>query len=219
MDNTIFLQQLRESSLEEGRAFIEAHLDELTDHTAIGDLLADEALKQLYNPFLSLKLAELLVLFGDYTHHLSSHALGLKAKGDALVQISHYQAALESLDAAGEEFLSLGDKGNWARSRISWMIASAWLGHVEEAIQHAARAREVFLQNGEPYWVCTIDINTAVIYAHVGRYRDAHDMYERMLEIFPTVNDQSEFSIQRSIAMAELNKGINLARLAKFEQA
>src|SRR5207245_2114496 len=129
----------------------------LTDHAAIGDLLADEALKQLLNPFLSLKLAELLTFFGEVTQNIHAHALGLKAKGDALVQISHYQAALESLDAAGEEFLTRGDEMNWARSRISWMIASAWLGHVEKALEHAALAREVFLRNGEPYWVCMID--------------------------------------------------------------
>src|SRR5437764_4389568 len=104
MDNTVFLSQLRESSLEEGRAFIEAHLDELTDHAAIGELLADEALKQLYNPFLSLKLAELLIFIGEITQNVYAHALGLKAKGDALVQIRHHQAGLECLDAAGEEF-------------------------------------------------------------------------------------------------------------------
>src|SRR5450759_1959742 len=115
MDNTLFLQHLREATLEEGRAYIQSHIVELADHAAIGNLLADEAFTQLYNPFLSLKLAELLIFFGEYTQHLSSHALGLKAKGDALVQIGHHQAAIESLDAAGEEFLNLGDEGNWAR--------------------------------------------------------------------------------------------------------
>ncbi len=219
MDNTLFLQHLRNVSLEEGRAYLQEHSAELADHDAIGALLADEALTQLYNPFVSLKLAELLIYFGEITQNVYAHALGLKAKGDALVQVSHYQAARESLDAAGEEFLSLGDEGNWARSRISWIIASAWLGHVEEAIQHAARAREVFLRDGEPYWVCVIDNNTAVIYAHIGRYQDALNMYESMLEIFPTLSDQSESFIQRSIAIAELNKGLSLARLAKFEQA
>lgn len=219
MNNSSFLQHLCEVTLEEGRAYIQEHIEGLTDHAAIGDLLADEALKQLYNPFLSLKLAELLIFFGDYTHHLPSHGLGLKAKGDALTQLSHYQAAMESLDAAGEEFLRLGDEINWARSRISWMIASAWRGHVEEAIQAATRAREVFLRQGERYWVCIVNHNTAVIYSHIGQYQDALDMYESMLEIFPTLNDQDESFIKRAIALAELNKGLNLARLGRFEQA
>src|SRR5712691_7640088 len=146
MDNNLFLQHLRELSLEDGRAYIQAHIEELADNAAIGVLIADEALRQLYTLFVSLKLAELLIFFGEYVHHPSSHALGLKAKGDALVQIGHYQAAMECLDAAGEEFLSLGDKGDWARSRISWITACMWLDRIEEALQEATRARNVFLQ-------------------------------------------------------------------------
>ena len=142
MDNNLFLQQLRDLSLEDGQAFIQEHAAELADHAVFGDLLADEALNQLYTPFVSLTVAELLIYFGEYVSHVSSHALGLKAKGDALVQIGHFQAAMECLDAAGKMFLRLGDKRNWARSRISWIISSAWLGHVEEALREADRARD-----------------------------------------------------------------------------
>ncbi len=220
MDNDLFLQHLRELSLEEGKAYIQGHVGEFTDHDAIGILYADEALNQLYtNPFVSLKLAELLIFFGEYVQHASPYALGLKAKGDALECIGHAQAAMECLDAAGEEFLRLGDKGNWARSRMSWIMASTWLGHVEEALQQAARARDVFLELGEYYWVCAIDHNTAVIYEQIGRYQDALKLYERMLAIYPTLTDQSEIFIKRAIAMAEVNQAIDLAWLGKFEQA
>ncbi|HET7641378.1 MAG TPA: hypothetical protein VFK47_21895, partial [Ktedonobacteraceae bacterium] len=116
MDNDLFLQQLRELNLDEGRAFIQTHACELADPAAFGVLLADEALDQLYTPFASLKLAELLIFFGEHLQHTSSHALGLKAKGDALEQIGHHQAAMDCLDAAREKFLSLGDDGNAARS-------------------------------------------------------------------------------------------------------
>ena len=118
MDTDLFLRNLRDLPLEEGKAYIKEHIDELSDYAAVGNLLADEALRLLYSPFLSLKLAELLIFFGEYVQHTSSHALGLKAKGDALVQIGHFQAAMENLDIAGDEFLSLDDEGNWARSRI-----------------------------------------------------------------------------------------------------
>src|SRR5258708_6041135 len=116
MKHELFLHYLRDHSLEEGRTYIQMHIMELTDHKTIGELLAEEALHLLYTPFLSLKMAELLSFWGECSFHLPSHALGLKAKGDALFQIGHYKAALECLDAAGEEFLSLGDEGNWARS-------------------------------------------------------------------------------------------------------
>ncbi len=208
MDTNQLLQQLRDLSLEEGRAYIQEHIAELSDHAATGELLAEEALRLLYSPFVSLKLAELLIFYGEYTGHLSSHALGLKAKGDVLRYIGHHQAAIECLDTAGEEFLHLRDECNWARSRISWITASAWLGRVEEALQQATRARDVFLRYGENYWVCIVDSNVAVIYEQLGRYQEAIDLYESMLVIYSTLTNQSETFIKRAIAIAENLKGI-----------
>jgi len=219
MDSDLFLQQLHDLSLEDGRAYIQTHAAELEDHATFGNLLADEALSLLYTPFVSLKLAELLTFLGEYVHYVPSHALGLKAKGDALMLIGHHQAAMECLDTAGDEFLRLKDEGNWARSRISWIVSAAWLGHVEEALQEATRARNMFLQLREYYWVCVIDNNIALIYYYIGRYQDAIKLYESMRVIYPTLTDQSEISIKRSIALAEMNQAVHLASLGKFEQA
>lgn len=219
METEQYLQYLRDHTLEEGRAYIQEHIAELSDHAAIGNLLADEALRLLYSPFVSLKIAELLIFFGEYVHHHLSHALGLKAKGNVLRGIGHHQAAMECLDAAGEEFLRLGDEVGWARSRISWIAACAWLGRVDEALQEAVRARNVLLRNGEYYWVCIIDHNAAVIYTRLGQYQKALELYERMLAIFPTLTDQSETFIKRAIAAAKTNQAKNLAWLGNFEQA
>src|SRR5438874_9000359 len=104
MDTDLFLQKLRDLSLEEGKVYIQEHIDELSDHASVGNLLADEALRLLYTPFVSLKIAELLIFFGEFVQHSLSHALGLKAKGDVLMMIGHHQAALDALDAAGKEF-------------------------------------------------------------------------------------------------------------------
>lgn len=219
MDSDLFLQQLRDLPLEGGRAYIREHIAELSDHKAIAKLLEDEALRVLYTPFLSLKIAELLIFYGEYIGHLSSHALGLKAKGDALLQIGHYQAAIEALDAAGEEFLSLGDDGNWARSRISWVLSAGWLGRIEDALMAGEQAREVFLQLGETYWVCVINNNIAMILDYIGQKEDAIKLYEEMLSIYPTVTDQGETFIQRSVALAQLNLAVLLGWLGEFEQA
>ncbi len=83
MNNDLLLQHLRDLPLEEGKAYIQEHAGELGDYAAVGVLIADEARHQLYTPFLSLKLAEMLIFFGEYVHHISSHALGLKVKDDA----------------------------------------------------------------------------------------------------------------------------------------
>jgi CHAT domain-containing protein len=220
MDTDVFLQNLRDLSLEDGKRYIQEHIADVSDYAALGNLLADEALRLLYiDPFISLKVSELLIRYGAYTHHTLSYALGLKAKGDVLQRIGHYKAAIDCLDAAGDEFIHLGDEGNWARSRISWIIAAAWLGKVEEALQQAGSAREVFLELGERYWACIIDHNTAVIYDHIGQYQNALKLYERIISIYPTLTDQNEISIKRDIAMAELNQAENLGWLGEFEQA
>lgn len=219
MDTDLFLQSLRDLPLEEGKVYIQEHIDELSDHAAVGKLLEDEALRLLYTPFVSLKIAELLIFFGEYVQHTLSHALGLKAKGDALMMIGHHQAALDALDAAGEEFKLLGDEGNWARSRISWIMSSAWLGRVEEALQEGARARNVFLRLGERYWACAIDHNVALIYDFTGQYQDALKLYEKMRAIYPTLIDQNDSSIKQRVALAEMNQALDLASLGNFEES
>jgi len=220
MDNELFLQHLRELSLEEGKAYIQEHVEELADHATVGELLAEEALRQRFiDPFVSLKLAELLIFFGKYVNHPLSHALGLKARGDALCFLGHHQAAIECLDSSGKEFLHLGDEVNWARTRMSWIHSCAWVGRTKEALQGAARAREVFVRHLEDYWVCAVDINTAIVYTQIGQYHKALELYERILAIYPTLSNQSGVSIKRSIAMINNNQARNLSWLGNFEQA
>ncbi|MDQ6661914.1 MAG: tetratricopeptide repeat protein, partial [Chloroflexota bacterium] len=220
MDNDLFLSTLRELSLEEGCAYIQSHRDEITDVAVTGNLLADDALAQLYvNPATSLKLSEVLIFFGEFFLHKSSHALGLKAKGDALRVRGLHQAAIECLDEAGEEFLSLNDEKNWAHSRISWILAAAWLGRVDDALQEASRAREVFRRLGDDYWACVVDHNTAMIYDNMGRYQEALDLYEDTLTIYPTLIDKDEILIKRAIAIAQFNRALILAKVGAFEQS
>jgi CHAT domain-containing protein len=220
MDNDLFLQHLRELSLEDGKAYIQEHIEELAEHAAVGVLIKDESQRQEHIAFsIALKLAELLIFFGEYVHHPPSHALGLIAKGNVLKDMGHHQAALECSEAAGEEFLRLGDEVGWARSRISWIVSASFLGRVEEALREAARAREVFLQYGEDTRAYVIDHNVAYIYARIGRYRDAINLNEKTFSIYSTRTDQSETFIKHAIALAELNKGQYLFWLGDFEQA
>lgn len=219
MDRELFLPYLRDHSLEEGRAYIQEHIAELSDHKTIGEWLADEALHLLYTPFLSLKIAELMIFFGACSSHLLSHALGLKAKGDALVQIGHFDAALASLDLAGQEFLSLGDKRNWASTRISWISSAGYLGRIDDALQAAEQASIVFSQCGALYWVGVINNNAAVVYEFIGRYQDAIKLYEHMLANFSTITDQDEIAIQRSIAITQINLARSVSLLGDLERA
>jgi CHAT domain-containing protein len=219
LDTDLFLQNLRDLSLEEGKAHIQEHIAELTDHVVIAKLLDDEALRLLYAPFISLKIAELLIFYGEYVEDGLSHALGLKAKGDALAQIGHYEAALESLDLGGEEFLSLGDKKNWARSRLSWVFSAGYLGRIDDALQTAEQARIVFSQLGELYWVGAINNNAALVYEFIGRYKDAIKFHEEMLANYSSVTNQIEPDIRRSIAITQINLARNVSMIGDIDRA
>ena len=148
MDNAQFLHYLCDHSPEEGRAYIQSHMGELSDYDAFANMIAEEALRlRDTNPLLSLQLAELLTFLGEATHQPLAHALGLKAQGDALGYMGQFQAALACLDMAGEEFLKLGDAVRWARTRVAWILSCAWLGRTEDALQEASRARDVLLKH------------------------------------------------------------------------
>ncbi|HJT57528.1 MAG TPA: CHAT domain-containing protein, partial [Ktedonobacteraceae bacterium] len=220
MDNALFLQRLRELSLEDGRIYLQEQIAELSDHAAIGNLIKDEALRQQnISPLISLKLGELLIFFGEYVQHAPSHALGLIAKGDAFRCMGQHQLALEYLDEAAQEFLWLEDEIGWARTRIGWISSAAWLGRTGEALQEADRAREVFLGAGEYSRACTVDNNVAVIYTRLARYQEALAIYERLRATYPTMTDASETYIRRSVAMAESNQAANLFFLGDFTAA
>lgn len=220
MENARFLQYLCDHSLEEGRAYIQSHLDELDDCDALTHMMADEALRlRDAKPLQSLKLAELLTFLGEVVHQPLFHALGLKAQGDVLDYMAQFQAAMACLDMAGEEFLKLGDAVNWARTRVAWIISCAWLGRTEEALQEANRARDVLLKHDKKYWACIIDHNTAVIYSQLGQYHKALELYERILAVFPTVADEDEDTLKRASALATMNRARNLGWLGDFEQA
>ena len=220
MDTALFLQQLRDLPLEEGRACLRAYAARTDDHDTVGKLIKDEALRlRSINPTVSLKLAELLIFFGEDLGFPLIRALGLVARGDILEYFGNYQGALEAFDDAGKVFLLHDDWLNWAHSRIGWILPCAWLGRTDEALQQAAQAHEVFLKYGKHYWACVLDHNTAVIYTQMGRYRQALELYERMLAIYPTVKDMDEHSIQLAIAMVKVNQARNLSWLGDFEQA
>src|SRR6266566_1816262 len=220
MDTELFLKNLRDLPLEEGKVYIQEHIDELADHAAAGGLIKDEAQRQEnIAPFISLKLAELLIFFGQYIHHTPSYSLGLLARGMAFYRLGRHQAAIENLDAAAEEFLRLGDEVCWARTRMCWILPAIWLGRTEDALQVASRAREIFIQHGEYSKACMVDNNTAIAYTRLGRYQEAIALYERLRATYPTLTDQSETFIKRAIAMAENNQAMNLFWLGKFEEA
>lgn len=215
-----FLQCLCALPLEEGKAYLRAQQISASEYAQVGEHIKDEALRQWHiDTTVSFKLGELLIFFGEYTGHAPSHALGFVAKGDALKLLGHYQSSKECLDIAGEAFLLLGQEVNWARTRMSWVVATMWLGAFEEALQEAERTRHIFVKHNEQYWVCAINHNIAAIYKRQGRYYEARNIYKHIRSIYPHLLDQDGTVIKRAVAMAEANEALIDYLLGEFENA
>lgn len=219
MSEQQLLQTLQELGLPEGKQHLQVCYEEIRQSALIGVWLEREALDKLYAPLTSLKFAELLLFLGVYAHDRHAYALGLKARGDALVQMGHYTAAMQDLDEAAAIFSQEGDQNNQARSRISWIVACAWLGRIDEALAEAGQTRDFFLQQDQPFWACMVDNNIAVIYDHLGRSQEALVLYERMRTVYLSLGDQHDVAVQRGLALVDLNQAISLAWLGRFAEA
>ncbi|GHO66505.1 hypothetical protein KSC_053970 [Ktedonobacter sp. SOSP1-52] len=220
MDLEPFLQRLQALDLDAGKRFLQEHSAELGEPAIFGPRLREASLKLLHaQPALALKLADLLIFYGQHTGHTASYAMGMTARGGVLANQGYNQAALKCLDEGGDVFQTLDDELNWARSRIVWIVSCAWLGDIEQALQVATRARETFMSLDEYYWACAIDINTAIICKYAGRYQQALKLYDRVLATYPLLKEFDESYLQRSIAIAEHNKATNLALIGAFEES
>lgn len=220
MDVAQFFREVFVRDFEEGKAYILSQARSIEDPLALARAFKEEASKQLYaDPSISLKYSELLIFFGQELQIPLAYGLGLSAKGDALSTLGYHQAALECLERAGQEFLRLGDEYLWARSRMKWLISCASAGQIEKALQEAATVRAVFERRGDRYWMCAVDLNTAIIYKQAGLCQSAIELYDRVLAIYAELVQDGDPNVYRSIAIAENNKASNLSVLGRFSEA
>lgn len=163
----------------------------------------------------SFTLAGYLIFIGDLTHNRSYHALGLMARGDALRRMDCDQEALPFLDAAGEEFLALGDEVGWARTRIGRVSACLRLNRTTEALRDAAAAREIFMRHDKLLRAGQIDANAAIVYYELGQYDVALRHFDRAIETYQLQGEDVDVHIAR----ARGNKALTLAAMGRFREA
>ncbi len=160
-------------------------------------------------------LAGHLLFIGEVIRSKYAHALGLMARGDALRRMDRDQEALPFLDAAGAEFLEIGDEVGWARTRIGRVSACLQLNRTSEALRDAAAAREVFRRYGKHLRAGQIDVNAAIINYELGQYDQALRLFDRAIETYVLQGE----GVDLYIARAKGNKAITLAAMGRFREA
>jgi CHAT domain-containing protein len=143
------------------------------------------------------------------------YALGLMTHGDALRRMDRDQEALPFLDAAGAEFLEIGDEVGWARTRIGRVSACLRLNRTGEALHDATAAREVFMRYGKYLRAGMIDVNAAVTNYELGQYDQALRLFDRAIETYTLEGE----GVDLFIARAKANKAITLAAMGRFREA
>src|SRR6266516_7459705 len=133
---------------------------------------------------LSFVLAGYLLFIGEAIQSKYAHALGLMTRGDALRRMDRDQEALPFLDAAGAEFLEIGDEVGWARTRIGRISACLRLSRTGEALRDAVAAREVFMRYGKYLRAGMIDVNAAITNYELGQYDQALRLFDRAIETY-----------------------------------
>ena len=164
---------------------------------------------------ISFLMAGHLLFIGDLLQNRYVHALGLMARGDALRRMDRDQDALPFLDAAGGEFLAIGDEVGWARTRIGRVSACLRLNRTGEALRDAAAAREVFMRYGKLRRAGQIDVNAALINYELGQYDQALRLFDRAIETYTLQGE----GVDLYIARARGNKAITLAAQGRFREA
>src|SRR5579883_2371988 len=164
---------------------------------------------------ISFMMAGHLLFIGDLLQNKYVHALGLMARGDALRRMDRDQDALPFLDAAGGEFLAIGDEVGWARTRIGRVSACLRLNRTGEALRDAAAAREVFIRYGKLLRAGQIDVNAAIINYELGQYDQALRLFDRAIETYALQGE----GVDLYIARARGNKAVTLAAQGRFREA
>jgi len=202
----------------QGRQLLQTNLPAIDDDslTLLVQLIKREADRQWAKESgRSFMLAGYLLLIGDTIHNKYVHALGLMVRGDALRRMDRDQEALPFLDAAGDEFLAIGDEVSWARTRIGRVSACLQLNRTGEALRDAAAAREVFVRYGKHLRAGQIDVNAAMINYESGQYEQALRLFDRAIETYAIQGE----GVELYIARAKANKAITLAAMGRFREA
>ena len=203
---------------EQGRQYIQSYVAQLhgSDLDEFVYLLKKEG-DRLWakDASASLKLSGHLMLIGELKKTPYYHALGLMARGDALRRLDRDADALPFFDAAGEEFLEIGDEEAWARTRFGRISACLFLNRTTEALQDAAKAHDIFIRYGKLTRAAQIDVNAAVINFELGQYEQAIRLFDRAIDTY-VLHGQG---VDLHIARARANKALTLAAMGLFREA
>ena len=163
------------------------------------------------DPELAFQLADTIIRIGEMHSNSSLVGLGLMGRGDTQAHSGANLDAWETLNQAGEAYLSAQNQVGWARTRIGRLHISPELDaqHVEEAFAEAQQAETILLA-AERYdrllrlyhaWAGGLDL--------MGRYEEAVAYYQRAVETVEKQQDHANSDIMIAYLHSDMGFSYN----------
>jgi len=167
------------------------------------------------DPRRSLEFAGRIIAIGKARGDKQQIALGMMSRGDALKFLGDTSEAWETLDQAGEMFLAAGDEVGWGRTRIGRLHLGIMLNCVDETLEEAECARQIFIRHGETEKLMRITFQTAYVYNYLGDQPKTLELYQSALAMAESLGEAGDSFIGK----ITLNMGVAYENLGDLIRA
>jgi CHAT domain-containing protein/tetratricopeptide (TPR) repeat protein len=129
-----------------------------------------------------LRCANGTIQLGSYFDDLHIIALGAMVLGDTQRALLHRtEEAWQTLDLAGKLYLEAKDQVGWARTRTGRLAICVEMNKVEEALQDAEVARDIFRVHNELEKLVRLETNAGVVLNFLGQFHAAIEKAQALL--------------------------------------
>lgn len=181
------------------------------------ELLKKEADRLMWeNIELCFDFAELISQMSQLFDAPMFQALSLRAQGNGYsIGLGKYQQGIDCYDEAAQIYADLGRPVEQAWSQNGKLYALANLSRYEEALATGKHASHILEENKE--WLALADmmVNIAIIHGRLSEDAEALQSLDKAKEMYGRIGPKGEEPLLR----AELNRGILLRNLGRFEES
>ncbi len=150
----------------------------------------------------------------------ASRASALRALGHVFYRKRDYTRSVNLYRQALAIHTRLGDEREAARTLSSSLQSLIYLGRYQEALEHAARAREIFSRHGDRLRLARLDANLGNIYYRQDRFEEALELYQRAYLAFRESGEPQDVAISlKNTATCQISLNLFHEALATYEQA
>lgn len=139
--------------------------------------------------------------------------LAYRCRAHTLRLLTRYSEASQNYACAVQQFESIGDHVEAARTRVGWIDALMYKGEYQLALELAERASRALGLTGDALAVAKLEMNVGNIYFHLDNAAQALRHYQSAVRAFSLLNDELH------LAAGEANLGNALVQLDRFGTA